>query len=165
MSTSNWTGEGTSWNGWDWNGAADARYGDLVGIFKVPEDPATGQYAAKGLYQLFNVKERKVVQSGTVQYADGLSAVDFPVGDSAGMVYIPPLDRYWVATRTKEGKLGWFELNPTTEPWTLRPLVQNGTTPELDGHTQVRRRMLWMPKLHAMVFLGSGTKNIMVYRF
>ncbi|MDI1446799.1 hypothetical protein [Polyangium sp. 6x1] len=165
MNTSNWTGEGTSWNGWDWNGAADARFGDQVAIFKVPEDPATGQYAAKGLYQLFDVKERKVVKSGTVQYADGLSAVDFPVGDSAGMVYIPPLDRYWVAARTKEGKLGWFELNPTTEPWTLRPLVHDGTLPTLDGSTLVRRRILWMPKLDALVFLGSGTKNIMVYRF
>jgi hypothetical protein len=165
MSTSNWTGEGTSWNGWDWNGAADARFEDRVAVFKVPEDPATGQYSAKGLYQLFDVKERKVVTSGTVQYADGLSAVDFPVGDSAGMVYIPPLDRYWVAARNKEYKLGWFELNPTTEPWTLRPLVQDGTTPTLGDHTLVRRRMLWMPKLHAIVFLGAGTKNIMVYRF
>lgn len=82
------------------------------------------------------------------------------------MVYVPPLGRYWVAVRVKTGALGWFELDPTTSPWTLRPASQDSGFPSLsDGKTLVRRRMLWMPKLHAVIFLGSGDKNIRVYRF
>ncbi|UQA60553.1 hypothetical protein [Polyangium aurulentum] len=167
MSASKWTGEGSAWNGWDWNGAADTRDGDIVTIFRTPEDPASGEYALVGRYLTFDVKEHKVVTSGLVQFADGLSASDFAGGDDgAGMVYVPPLGRYWVAVRLKTGALGWFELDPTTSPWTLRPLVQDGPIPALsDGKTLVRRRMLWMPKLHAVLFLGSADTNIRVHRF
>jgi len=44
--------------------------------------------------------------------------------------------------------------------------TQAGAIPALsDAKTLVRRRMLWMPKLHAILFLGSADKNISVYRF
>ncbi|APR79746.1 Hypothetical protein A7982_05093 [Minicystis rosea] len=168
MSGSKWTGEGTAWNGWDWNGAADTRDGDVVTIFRTPEDPAN-QYALEGRYATFDVKEHKVVQSGLVQYAGGLAASDFPFGDDgAGMVYVPPLNRYWVAVKDKSGSLAWFELDPTTTPaWTFgRMTAQAGAVPALSsGSTVMRRRMIWMPKLHALLFMGSADKNITLYRF
>jgi hypothetical protein len=163
-----WTGAGAPWNGWTWNTAADVRDGDVITVFRTPEDPASGTYASVGEYMKFDLKTRTTVVKGTVQFAGGAAQGDFAAGeDGSGMVYVPPLDRYWVVIKLKTGKVGWYELDPTTATnWTLRPLMQTGTIPALSGgNTLVRRRMLWMPKLHAVLFLGSADKNIMVYRF
>lgn len=82
------------------------------------------------------------------------------------MVYLPPIDRYWAVIKLETGAVAWTDLDPTTTRWTRRPLVQSGAIPSLSGgNTLVRRRMLWMPKLHAALFLGSADKNISAYRF
>jgi hypothetical protein len=141
MSGSKWLGESTAWNGWAWSGAANVRDGDVLSFFETPQDPASGPYATPGDYMTFDVKARKVVTSGTVQFAGGLARADFMGDDGSGMVYVPPLDRYWVAITLKAGGISWNELDPTTNPWTLRPLTQS--MPSLSSDTTlVRHRMI-----------------------
>ncbi|MGC4115503.1 MAG: hypothetical protein QM765_13050 [Myxococcales bacterium] len=165
LDTDSWLGQPPPGTGWDLSGGADNRHGNTVTIFRGPEAPE--MYASPGRYLSYDVVTRQVLASGNVQL-EGFALTDFPKGqDGTGMVYIPVLDRYWVAMRTKAGEVGWYELDPTTTPWTFRALApQAGIVPALDGgSTLIRRRMVWMPSMSAVVFLGSASKDISLYRF
>ena len=166
MTSNRWTGASPPGTGWDFNAAADSRHGDVVTLFKWPEDPLGGSYPSQGQYVSYNIVTRATLATGKVQFAGGLSAATFAHGqDGGGMVFVPPLNRYWTALQRKGGGVIWCELDPTTTPWTLRPLAQAGAVPALDGNaTVIRRRMLWMPSLGAIAFLGSASKNISLYK-
>lgn len=159
-----WTGQAPRGTGWDFNAAADARHGDRLTLFKWPEDPSN-TYASPGRYLSYDLVTRAVLASGQVQFAGGLSQADFTFGsDGGGMVYVPPLDRYWTVLELKAGGVAWCELDPTTTPWTLRPLVHEGAVPALSSSRIVRRRMAWMPDLSAVVFFGSADRDVGVFK-
>ena len=149
---------------YDWVGCADYRTGDVLTLFREPE--ATGSYASPGRYLSFNVTTDAAVASGNVQFAGGVAQADFLAGqDGSGMVFVPPLNRYWSVTRSVSGGYKWCELDPTTTPWTLRPLTHANAFPTLSGgNTLVRKRMLWWPAMNAVVWLGSADKNIQIYK-
>lgn len=161
-----WTGAAPPGTGWTFNAAADYRNGDVVTLFKWPENPIGGSYPSLGHYVSYNIVTRATLASGNVQFAGGLSAGTFKFGqDTGGMVFVPSLNRYWTVLPAQAGGVIWCELDPTTTPWTLRPLVQTGAVPALDGNAIViRRRMMWMPSLGAVAFLGSANKNISLYK-
>jgi hypothetical protein len=166
LSQDKWLGVRPPAVSWTYDGAADYRYGDLVTIFKQPEDPTGANYPSPGSYIQYNVTTRAVVASGQVQFAGGLAQTQFAVGyDGAGMVYVPPLNKFWTVLKLKTGALQWAELDPTTTPWTLRPLNHTGAVPSLTyASVNVRRRMMWVPSLNAVVFLGSADRNVTVFK-
>ena len=166
LSSNSWTAYRPPGTGWTLNSAADYRNGDVVTLFKWPENPIGGSYPSLGRYVSYNIVTRATLASGNVQFAGGLSAGTFKYGqDTGGMVYVPSLNRYWTVLPAQAGGVIWCELDPTTTPWTLRPLVQTGAVPALDGNAIViRRRMMWMPSLGAVAFLGSANKNISLYK-
>jgi hypothetical protein len=163
MSNNKWTGENVIGHGWDWSGAADYRHNNTVTLFKAVE--AEDTYASPGRYVSYDIVTRQVHVSGEVQYGPSVKREDFYPTDGNGMVYIPPLNRYWVVqTNATSRDLTWLELDPTTTPWTYSFLKFDSPTPALTGSTLVRRRMIWLPNLNAIVWLGSADKNVQVYK-
>jgi hypothetical protein len=163
MSNNKWTGENVIGHGWDWSGAADYRHNNTVTLFKAVE--AEDTYASPGRYVSYDIVTRQVHVSGEVQYGPGVKREDFYPTDGNGMVYIPPLNRYWVVqTNATSRDLTWLELDPTTTPWTYNLLKLDSPTPALTGSTLVRRRMIWLPNLNAIVWLGSADQNVQVYK-
>lgn len=161
-----WTGYKPPWASWTYSGAADTRNGHLLTVVMEPDDPSSGPYASPGRYLRFDVRSRQAESIGDLQLSGGLAQAQFKAGhDGAGLVYVPPLNRYWlVALMKSTGSIGWVEVDPTTTPWTAKPLRQQGTVPSLEGSTLVRRRMVWMPALNAVVWLGSASRNVSLYR-
>lgn len=169
IQTNQWTGYSPPWASWSWNGAADTQFGETATIFRAPEKVSgSPSNTSPGIYMRVNLRTR-ATSAAAVAFEPGLSQDDFSrqdyYYDGPGMVYVPPLDSYWVLTRTVLGALGWFELDPKTTPWTLRRMTQPGAVPALtNGNLNVRRRMIWMPSLSAVAFLGSADQNITVYK-
>ena len=161
-----WTGYSPPWASWSFSGAADCRNGDLLTIIKPPENPASGPYASPGRYLRYDLRTRRTESSGDLHLAAGLKQAAFKADhDGCGMVYVPPLNRYWMAVlMTATNRMGWVEVDPTTTPWTLRPLQHQGAVPALDGSTLVRRRMVWLPALNAVLWLGSANREVALYR-
>jgi hypothetical protein len=166
LGSAQWTAARPPGTGWDFNGAADTRFGDVVTLFMQPEDPGSAAYPSPGKYLSYNITTRAQLATGSVQFAGGLAQSQFAAGfDGCGMVYVPPLNRYWTVAALKTGALVWLELDPTTAPWTLRPLTQTGAVPVLSNNCPyVRRRMMWVPSMNAVLFLGSADKNITLYK-
>ena len=164
LKTNSWTGYRPPGTGWDYSGAADCRNGDVVTIFKRPENPSI-RYARIPRYVSYNIASRTMVATGVAQFGGGLTADMFSSGDGGeGMVFVPPLNRYWLNMKLNNS-MTWCELDPTTTPWTLRPINHTGAVPSLTGgRTLIRRRMMWMPSLGAIAFLGSASNNISIYK-
>ncbi len=167
LDTGAWSANEAPWFGWDWSGAADTRDQDRVTLFRVPQK-ANGSYASPGRYMVYDLDGRTVLASGNVQFAAGLSQADFAADDSyydgPGMVFAPTLNEYWVLTATVANTLAWFKLDPTTAPWTLSPMTQQGRVPALSNGINVNRRMGYLPTVGAIFFMGSADKNISLYR-
>ncbi|MBB4844021.1 hypothetical protein HNP55_002557 [Paucibacter oligotrophus] len=168
--TESWTGYMPPWASWDWDGAADTCFNEELTLLRPPSNPdvGSGSRGFPGRYMRYKLRTRQASE-GVLQFEAGLSQSDFAnqssFYDGAGLVYIPPLNRYWLSTQMKDGRLAWFELDPSTTPWTLRRMPQaTGDWPAPSAGSIVKRRMMWLPSLSALVYLGSASKNISIYK-
>lgn len=159
--TQSWSGWGASY-GLNYNHAAHARYGRYQTAFNPPYSEG-GVYV--GRYWRYNIDtgartEADVQLSGIALSAFVSSGTYY---DGEGMVYVPPLDRYWVCTRAAAGGMLWVQLNPNTTPWTLSPLTFANTAPV--NERLIGGRLRWMPNLNAVLVWDHCFANAYVYRF
>ncbi len=155
---------------WIYNfGSADARHGRKVGIFNPPSQPDFA-YASPGRYFLYNLDTRSVEATGEVAFGDGLTRDAFISGnefyDGAGMCYVPQLNRYWVVTAMANRSMRFFELDPTTSPWTLRNLATPGTS--INVGPNLLRKIVYYPKFGSngsILLVNRSDENVYLYKF
>jgi len=148
------------------NVIADCRHGRTWTAIAPPEYP-DWTYSRDGQYWLYDLDSRTVKRSGRVQYGSGLQRTDFANGrdfyDGFALCYIPTLNRYWLFTRLRDGSRPILELDPTTEPWTLRRQSLAGVDP--DPFPVLCRKMVYMPSLDAVLLADTASKDFWLYRF
>lgn len=150
------------WIGDPWEGVADCRYGNQVTVWSPPFSDRT-----KTNYMVYDLASRSaVVARTTPQYGGGLSASSFRAtnsgADGMGMVYVPPLNEYWILYNLAAG-MTWLKLDPATTPWTLSPKTFSGTLPTM--RDKPLRKIVWMPGLNAVLACGHESAGFYVYKF
>ena len=166
----NWSAQ--TWAAWSGNyglnfgHAAQARHGRITAAFTPPYSDSG---AFVGRYWRYDL-DTNSMSSADVQLAGGLTLADFVSAgtfyDGEGMVYVPPVNRYWVCTRRSAasgGGMQWLELDPTTTPWTLRPRTFTNAHPV--SEILIGGRVRWMPNLHAVLVWDHCFANAFIYRF
>ncbi len=156
-----------SWSSWtgsyslNYNDAAHVRVGRTAVAFRLPRQDAPVIYP--GLVWQHNL-DTGVTQSAAVQFAGGISTDDFVYGsyDGAGLVYVPPINRYWVCTRMASG-MQWFQLDPTTTPWTMSPLTFANAHPV--QQILLLNRVQWVEAINSVVVFDHCFANGSIYRF
>lgn len=132
-----------------------------------------------GEYWLYDIPTRTVLASsgqGGFIFAAGLSRNDFDFDDnyweSGMLVYVEPLNRYWLWARMIDQSIRQFEIDPTTSPWTLTPktsagnLAPLGKPPSSGNPTQYpQTKAFYVPSLNAIVMQAAGGLNFFIYRF
>ena len=144
---------------------ADTRHDRIVTAFSPPVSD-NGTYV--GRYWRYSLDTRALTQvASNIQFGGGLTLANFPSQyayyDGCGMVYVPPLNRYWINTRMSTGLMGWLELDPTTTPWTLRPLTLANDGPS--GAQFPLRKTVWLPQLNALLAFRTANQPGWVYKF
>jgi hypothetical protein len=163
----NWNTQ--TWAGWsgvyglNFNDAAVVRQGRTVVSFNAPA--ATGGRA--GRYWVHNL-DTGVTATGTdVQLGGGLTRANFQPADAFydaySMVYVPPLNRYWVWTRNNVGGMQALQLDPTTTPWTLSPLSFANASPIQERLAQGRTH--WIEALNAVLVWDHCFVGAKLYKF
>ncbi len=145
-----------------WEGVADCRYGRNIIVWSPPFSDRT-----KTNYMVYNLDSRTATTPTTApQYGGGLSAASFrstSAGtDGMGMVYVPPLNEYWILYNLAAG-MTWLKLDPTTTPWTLSPKSFTGTLPTT--RDKPMRKIVWFPDLNAVGFCTHESSGWWFYRF
>jgi hypothetical protein len=56
-----------------------------------------------------------------------------------------------------------FEIDPTTDPWTINGTNHTGNLPK--PQPIVMRKMVWMPGLSAVMLVDQADRNIYLYKF
>ena len=153
---------GTAADGDGWEGVADCRYGREITVWSPPFSDRT-----KTHYMVFDLDTMSASVSATKpQYAGGLSAASFKStssgADGMGMVYVPPLNEYWILYNLAAG-MTWLKLDPTTSPWTLSPKTFTGTLPTT--RDKPCRKIVWLPDLNAVAFCTHESAGFYIYRF
>lgn len=157
------------WSTYDapWNrfAGADVRHGRILTVINSPEQ-TVGNYASPGRYWRYNLDTRSVDTSGEMQFEAGLSRADFaPVAwyyDGYSTTYIPSRNRYWLLTKTAAGAMAFFEIDPTTTPWTIRRMSFTGAVPQ--AAALPKRRLIYWPALNAVTLTDVAGKDISLYR-
>lgn len=131
---------------WSRQGVADCEHDDFA-VMLVP--PFSNRHDDIFYYK-WNKEAQSMAASDRVQLGGGLAWSDFTATaagtDGMGMVYVPTLNRYWVVYQMVAG-MRWLELDPTTTPWTLRPLTfTNAPT----VNSRPCRKLAWFPGLAAV---------------
>jgi hypothetical protein len=168
LTTNQWFAASTPWRIF-WP-PADTRWGNKVTVIVHPQADSPGVGGTFGRYWVYDVPSGTTDTTGVFQLAPGLNRTDF-VGagsyyDGAGLVYVPPLNRYWLCTRGTVGIDGmrWFEIDPTTTPWTISRLVfAAGVTPT--PQLQLHKKMFWVPVLNAVMLVDRHDANLQFYKF
>lgn len=164
---------------------AQNTFGNTFNAIWEPHAPATERHARSqvvvrfpqsggdlGDYQVYDLDRTGNTAAGTFQLGPSLSQEEFSPAsytyDHGGLVYVPPLDRYWGWARFSDGVVHPIEIDPTTTPWTLNRLAHTGSLVALnvtspDGHPTAKP--MWFPKLNAVVFMNTHEDRIAVYRF
>ncbi len=158
LGTNTWTDWASPWSRY---GVADTRHGRFITTFNPPFSNRNTP-----LYWKYNLDTRQAEASGTAQYGGGLAPSDFQHTDAGtsgcSITYIPHLDRYWILYLMRTG-MRWIQLDPTTTPWTLKPLLfPNGDPASAD---KPGRKVVYMPDLNALIFFSFGDKPGWIYRF
>ena len=159
-----WTNWGSPWI--LYSNVADLRVDRRVVAFNPPSRRTT-YTNAPGQYWDYNLNTRSLVTSGTVQISGGLSQNDFAIDswfyDSAGLTYIPSLNRYWLYTLMANGAMEMIEINPTTTPWTARRAATvPGKVPV--SSPRLERKMIFLPGLNAVLINDVADKNMFLYK-
>jgi hypothetical protein len=125
-----------------------------------------------GDYQVYDLDRRLNTEAGAFQLGNGIAQEDFSppdyIYDHGGLVYVPPINRYWAWARFADGVVHPVEINPETIPWTISALTQIGSLVPInvtakDGHPTAKP--MWFPDLNAVVFMNTNEDRIAVYRF
>jgi hypothetical protein len=149
--------------GLNYNHAAQARVGrKLVAL----NPPVSDQSVAVGRYWVHDLDAGSTV-AANLQFAGGLSLADFPRAgafyDGAAMVYVPPLNRFWVVTRRSSGGMFWIEIDPTTTPWTASALTFANANP-IEQRLPIGR-VQWIEGLRAVLAWDHCFTGAKFYRF
>jgi hypothetical protein len=128
-----------------------------------------------GQYWVYDLTTRTTQVSGTVQYEPGLSRA--LVGswtddyyDGASLCFVPPINRYWYYNLTRPGGAGtprsmeMFEIDPTTQPWTVRRLP-DAVGRHFQPHPNLMRKMVWVPVLNAVMLVDLSSTNVWFFKF
>jgi hypothetical protein len=158
-----------SWSPWggsyglNYNHAAQAKVGrTLVAL----NPPVSDQSVVVGRYWVYDM-DTGGRAFGDLRLVDGLSLANFPSGgafyDGAAMAYVGALHRFWLITRNGVGGMHWIEIDPTTTPWTARPLTFANESPI------VQRlpigRVQWIEGLNAVLAWDHCFTGAKLYRF
>jgi hypothetical protein len=154
------------WNGsygLNYNHAAMTRVGrNLYSL----NPPVSDQASVVGRYWIHNIDAGTTVGQN-IQFSGGLSLADFPSGgsfyDGAAMTYVPPLNRYWVATRRNTGAMFWLQLDPTTTPWTASELTFTNASPI--NQILAIGRVQWIEGLNAVLAWDHCFTGAKFYKF
>lgn len=161
VNTLSWSGWGASY-GLNYNHAAHARYGRIQVAFTPPYSDGSTYV---GRYWRYNL-DTGVRTESNVQLS-GISRSAFVTSDTyydgEAMVYVPPLNRYWVCTRAAAGGMLWTQLDPTTTPWTLSPLTF-ANNPQV-YEKGIIGRLRWLPNMNAVLVWDHCFTNASIYKF
>lgn len=149
--------------GLNYNHAAQARVGrKLVAL----NPPVSDQAVSVGRYWVHDLDTGSTV-AANLQFSGGLSLADFPSAgsfyDGAAMVYVPPLNRFWLVTRRGAGGMFWIEIDPTTTPWTASPLSFANASP-IEQRLPIGR-VQWIEGLRAVLAWDHCFTGAKFYRF
>jgi hypothetical protein len=159
------------WTNWTspWNlyfDAADTRFGRRVVVIKPPARKTTGNGSA-GIVWDYDLDKRSVTSTGPLQFADGLTQDSFAnedwYYDGAGLTYLPTKNRFWLFTLMATGSMALLEIDPTTAPWTVRRapnVTGNMPTP----HKNLKRKMVYLPALNAVLLCATATQEMSIYK-
>jgi hypothetical protein len=161
LGSNTWSSWGSPWSLY---GVADCRHGRVVTAFATINSERTGTYPGK--YWRYDLDSRSLTASGNVQLAGGLAFSDF-YGDygydgGSAMAYIPGINRYWILQNMRGG-MRWLELDPSSTPWTLRPLSFPSGTPTT--RDKPCRKLVYLPDLSALVLFSGSDIPGYVYKF
>jgi hypothetical protein len=158
-SWSTWTGS----YGLNYNHAAHARVGrTLVAL----NPPVSDQPVVVGRYWVYDM-DTGGRAFGDLRLTEGLSLANFPSGgafyDGEAMAYVGALHRFWLVTRNGTGGMHWIEIDPTTTPWTARPLSFANDSP-ITQRLPVGR-VIWIEGLNAVLAWDHCFTGARLYRF
>jgi hypothetical protein len=165
LTQNQWTNWTSPWN--RYFDAADVRHGRRVVVVK-PPTRAASRGGSAGLYWDYDLDKRMVTTSGQLQYADGLTQDSFANDDwyydGAGLTYLPSRNRFWLFTQMATGAMALLEIDPTTAGgWTVR------RAPNIVGKVPVpnailKRKMIYLPALNAVVLCATGSQDMFLYK-
>lgn len=147
---------------------ADARHGRDITM--VGAGYAGGNVGTKAPpYVRYNLDSRTTTASGNVRF-EGMTVADLcaPQGsqnyDAPCLCYIPPLRKYWFIQLTSFSSYTSriFEIDPSTTPWTMRPLVQTGA--QMSIHWVIGRKMAYLSALNAVMFINDGDSMMYLHK-
>ncbi len=158
-----------TWQSWggayslNFGHAAMARNGRTVVFFSPPTSEGT---VYKGRYWVYNMDTGTVPTGVDVQLGGGLSYSAFPSAgsfyDGEAMVYVPPLNRYWIFTRSNTGGMQVLQLDPTTTPWTLSPLTFANANPM--QQQKAVGRVHWIESMGAVMAWDHCFTEVELYK-
>ena len=129
----------------------------VVGVEKQLRD-----YPTRNNYFTLNL-DTNVSTTGAWVLGGGLLTTNFPSSaavEGQSIVYIPSLNRYWLYTPGL-----WFQLDPTTTPWTASPLsFPLGTPVAPTGAAPVYNKLMYSSSLNAVISALDGAGNLYVYK-
>lgn len=152
-----WTNWGSPWSIYS---GADARNGSEVTFVSFI---ANGQPAH---YFKYDVATRSMKTSGVIQLSGVSESSLAPLAwyyDGASLAYVPPLDVYWMWTQMADGSMKMFTIDPKTQPWTMKAATATGSIPV--PHANAMRKMVWMPRIGAVLMVTRSDQNVFLYRF
>jgi hypothetical protein len=163
----------STWSAWNspfiTKNVCDARHGRTLTVFAPPTND--GPYAPNGDYWKYDLDARATQVSGTVQMTGGFSKSSFTTSfyDGSCLVYIPDINRYWGISKDAANAGVWFQLDPTTTPWTMSPLTfapgAPVTLPTGVLAAVMERKLVYFPGLNAVILGRKGTTEMLIYRF
>jgi hypothetical protein len=164
LTQNQWTNWTAPWN--QYFDAADTRHGRRVVVVKPPVRKLGG--TGTGKYWDYDLDRRSLTASGSFQFADGLTADSFAnedwYYDGAGLTYLPTTNRFWLFTQMATGAMALLEIDPTTPgSWTVR------RAPNMLGkvpvpNKNVKRKMVYLPALNAVMLCATATQEMYLYK-
>jgi len=154
-----WVGWGSPWSIW---GVADTRVDrQITAMTTINQD---SYY--EGKYWVYDLDTRSVKTSGTVQMGAGLSRAMFAKSDwyydGASLCYVPPLNIYWFWQLMSDRQMHLFTVDPSTTPWTISEATMTGAVPQ--PHANLMRKMVWLPKMGAVLLVDQASRNVSLFR-
>lgn len=163
--TKTWgTFSGSPAQGWALGGTV--RYGRNVTFVR---PPGSNAFDGRGEYGVYNLDTRTTTATGS--FASGSGGGNFDLGYyMPALIYVPSTNRYWfLASKLGQGTMAWYEIDPTTTPWTLTAKTFAGDVPFPIAAAEPGNKHMFIPSMNAVMFFFRGAADpsgrIYIYKF